>query len=323
MLFSHVRADGRALFHYPHQAHSVRVTGSFSGWSAEGHALDRTAYGFVGEVGPVPHGDVEYKLIVDGRWVADPQNLSRRPDGFGGEKSVIHRGGGQGSVHHLDLHSAALGDKRGYVVYLPPGHAEGRRSPVLYLLHGALDWERTWVDKGDLTGAMDHLRHEGSVGEMIVVMPRDNGELFHGDGRYVDYLTRDLVGHIDHEFPTLADARHRAIDGLSTGGFTSIVLGAWRTPLFRSVGSMSGCHDHRSFEAIRDHAHLMRGVGQRYRISWGNGEPHLGTCRAVAEDLARAGVHAEQSEGHGGHDWPLWRGALAGHLRFHWNNIRP
>jgi enterochelin esterase-like enzyme len=316
-LFSQVRDDGRLDLFYPGRDHgSVEVTGSFSGWRTPGLPLRRGAHGWYGEVGPVPAGDVEYKFIVDGRWVADPVNLARR-----GENSLLHHGPARGSIQHLRFHSPAIEQERGYVVYLPSAGA-GRRFPVLYLLHGALDWEQTWIEKGALATTMDRARAEGAVGDMIVVMPSDNGDLFRGDGRFGDYLARDVVGHVDYEFPTLADARHRALDGLSTGGFTSVVVGASRHRTWRSVGSMSGCHDERTFETIRAHSGGMRDAGQRYRITCGRDEPHGEDSRAVVHELQRVGVVAEHAEGPGGHDWPTWRDALWGHLCFHWGNIR-
>jgi enterochelin esterase-like enzyme len=319
LLFSHVREDGSAAFHYPFQdARSVHVTGSFSDWQTPGYPLRRVEHGFYGEVPSVPMGDLEYKLIVDGRWIVDPQNLDRR-----GENSLLHRGHDRGSIHHLKFHSPALDEERDYAIYLPPGHAmSSRRFPVLYLLHGALDWEKTWIERGDLQGTMDRLRHEGAIGEMIVVMPRDNGDLYRGDHRFVDYLSRDLVGHVDYEFRTLADQRHRAIDGLSTGGFTSTILGAFRHFIYRSVGSMSGSHDPRSLEAVESHVGVMREHGQRYRVSRGYEEPGAEICRQVSRALSAGGVSVEHVEAPGDHDWHLWRSALPGHLCFHWQNVK-
>lgn len=325
MLYSHVREDGTATFFYPHLDHrSVHVSGSFSGWQSPGHPLHRTEHGWVGEVSAIPMGDVEYKFVVDGRWLPDPRNLVRRPDGFGGESSLLHRGDRRGSVHHLRFHSPALGEERDYVLYLPPGYgAVSRRFPVLYLLHGALDWERTWVEKGDLAQTMDRMRAEGAIGDLIVVMPRESGGLLNGDDRVADLLARDLVGHIDYELRTLSDGRHRALDGLSTGGFTSIVLGAARHHVWRSIGSMSGSLDGRAFDAVRAHAGAMRQSGQRYLISCGSEEPGVEMCRALARELGRHGVGAEHAEVSGIHDWPTWRAALPEHLRFHWENVKP
>jgi enterochelin esterase family protein len=334
LLYSHVREDGIAELHYPgHGPRSVHATGSFCGWQTPGVQLRASEHGFHGEVGPVPFGDVEYKFIVDGQWVNDPVNLTRRENAGGGgagENSLLHRshanenerGFARGALHHLRFHSPALQEVRGYVVYLPPGYASAsRRFPTLYLLHGALDWEKTWLDKGDLAATLDRLRAEGAIGDLIVVMPRDNGDLFRGDQRAADYLARDVVGHVDFEFRTLAEPRRRALDGLSTGGFTSIVLGASRPDVFGSIGSMSGCHDRRTFELVHARAAAMRAASQRYRVFCGTAEPHLDTCRAVAEAIDRAGVSTEYAELMGTHDWPLWKSALADHVRFHWANL--
>ncbi|MBL8715517.1 MAG: hypothetical protein JNL79_05950 [Myxococcales bacterium] len=216
----------------------------------------------------------------------------------------------KGTLLHRDFHSPALGERRGYVVYLPAGHVAGRRFSTLYLLHGALDWERTWVEKGDLCDAV-----ERSGRELIVVMPAENGALLRGDTRVADYLARDLVGHVDFEYPTLADRRHRALDGLSTGGFTSLVVGAWRPNVFASIGSMSGSHDARSFEAVRACAGDMR--DQRYLVSYGHGEPNVDTVRALHRVLGEHGVESALADAPGGHDWPLWRAILPAHLAFH------
>ncbi|MBI2395573.1 MAG: hypothetical protein HYV09_38765 [Deltaproteobacteria bacterium] len=314
MQFSHVRADGTArLFVHAPNAHDVRVTGSFLGWQTPGRPMLRTHEGWFFEH-PVGHGEHEYKFVIDGRWTPDPVNLLRA----GGDNSVLTSA--RGSVHHLEFHSPALGERRGYVVYLPPGHTSGKRFPTLYLLHGVLDWERTWLEKGAIADALDRLRDDGSIGEMIVVMPYENGGFFRADGRVADYLARDVVGHVDFEFPTLADARHRALDGLSTGGFTSTLVAASRPEVFRSIGSMSGSHDARSFDAIAACAPAMR--EQRHLVSAGHGEPHLDTCRAVHHTLGAHGVESAWIDAPGDHDWPLWRALLPRHLSFHWSNLR-
>lgn len=314
MQFSHVRADGTArLYVRAPSAREVHVTGSFVGWQTPGRPMHRSSDGWVLEH-PVGQGDHQYKFVIDGRWTPDPVNLLRA----NGDNSVLSSS--RGAVHHLEFDSPALGERRGYVVYLPPGHTSGRRFPTLYLLHGVLDWERTWVEKGAIGDTLDRLRREGSIGEMIVVMPYENGGLHRSDDRVADYLARDVVGHVDFEFPTLADARHRALDGLSTGGFTSTLLAAWRPETFRSIGSMSGSHDRRSFEAILACAPRMR--EQRHLVSAGHGEPHLETCRAIHRALAAQGVDSTWTDAPGDHDWPLWRALLARHLSFHWSNVR-
>jgi enterochelin esterase-like enzyme len=185
------------------------------------------------------------------------------------------------------------------------------------LLHGALDWERTWLDKGALRECVRQQTSAGSASDLIVVMPRESGGLHRGDARVTDFLARDLVGHVDAEFRTLAAPRHRAIDGLSTGGFASVVVGLARPEVFGALGSMSGSYDARAFDALRRFAPSARQHGQRLLLSCGLGEPHLAACRALYEEAVGLGLEAEWAQAPGTHDWPVWRELLGPHLRFH------
>lgn len=321
MSYPRAYEDGSVSFFFPEEHHrSVSVTGNFCGWRTPGIPLQRAPGGWSTTVASVPPGDVVYKFIVDGRWVTDPINLTRE-NAHEDSNSLLGRGQ-RGTVLHRRIHAASLGESRAYTVYLPPSHGHtARRFPVLYLLHGALDWERTWLDKGELVATLERMFREGTLGELIVVMPFENGNLHRGDTRVADYLASDLVGHIDHEYATQATPESRALDGLSTGGFTSLVVGAWRPSVFRSIGSMSGSHDDRSHSAIRACAPQMREARQRFFVSGGQHEPHLDACRGVATALASAGLDPSWHDAPGGHDWSLWRGLLAAHLVHHTRHI--
>jgi mono/diheme cytochrome c family protein len=71
---------------------SVLVSGSFNGWAstAAAGAWPMTRYGTTFVLArPLEDGRHQYKFIVDGRWVVDPSNPRRTPDGFGGDNSVL------------------------------------------------------------------------------------------------------------------------------------------------------------------------------------------------------------------------------------------
>lgn len=66
--------EGGIRFTYPDaRAQAVFLAGSFNNWSATGTAMtaDGGVWSAVVELGP---GDYEYKFVVDGQWVADPEN---------------------------------------------------------------------------------------------------------------------------------------------------------------------------------------------------------------------------------------------------------
>jgi len=159
-----------------------------------------------------------------------------------------------GEVLRRSFRSHSLGVSKDYVVYLPPGYRKStRRYPTIYMLHGLGGSEGNWTELFELDRTADRLGLEA-----IVVMPDGDDSFYanaassysyaaclHGKGtfstdtptshycvkkpRYEDYVTNDLVHHIDRRFRTLADRRFRAIGGLSMGGYGALYL-AFRHP---------------------------------------------------------------------------------------------
>jgi len=70
-------------------AKEVRVTGAFTQWSFDGVPLERDADGTWSAVVPVPEGHHEYRFIVDGVWVKDPDNQNSTMNEFGQENSLV------------------------------------------------------------------------------------------------------------------------------------------------------------------------------------------------------------------------------------------
>jgi len=72
----------------PH-ATDVRITGEFTGWSYEGVPMQRSEDGTWSTVVQVPPGAFEYRFILDGVWVKDPNNLDSVTNEYGQENSVV------------------------------------------------------------------------------------------------------------------------------------------------------------------------------------------------------------------------------------------
>jgi|SRR6185295_6287987 len=71
------------------QAKDVRVTGDFTGWTAEGVPLRRGSDGRWGVVLRLLPGEYEYRLLVDGVWTDHPAAPKRIPNSFGGTNCVL------------------------------------------------------------------------------------------------------------------------------------------------------------------------------------------------------------------------------------------
>lgn len=276
-------------------------------WAANGGRgeMTRNADGVWTYTTPVlPSEMYTYRIDVDGVVNLDPLNPFTRRD-VGNVYSVFYIGGGCGDyyqvhdVPHGDVvttwyHSDSAGADRRLSVYLPPCYGkEDRKYPVLYLLHGSGGDETAWLDLGHVARIMDNLIARGEAEPMIVVMPNGNfskqaapGEtpenlVFrpvmtnmltdYKNGAYEMAFT-EIIGFIDNKYSTIPDRQHRAIAGLSMGGFHSLYIAlnypGWfdYVGLF-SAGLMTDLNTDR--EAYRDEdAKLARLSELGYKLFW-------------------------------------------------------
>jgi diacylglycerol O-acyltransferase/trehalose O-mycolyltransferase len=129
-------------------------------------------------------------------------------------------------------------------IVLPPHYsAHGPGYPVLYLLHGAGDTYKSWVDNTDLVQFTKKYR-------VIVVMPdggHDSNAGWYSDWKdgsrnWESFHIDVLIPWIDSHFDTLGNG-YRAIAGLSMGGFGAMSYAARHPGLFTAAGSFSGAVD--------------------------------------------------------------------------------
>lgn len=318
-------------------------------WAANGGRgeMTRNADGVWTYTTPVlPSEMYTYRLDVDGVVNLDPLNPFTRRD-VGNVYSVFYIGGGCGDyyqvhdVPHGDVvttwyHSDSAGADRRLSVYLPPCYGkEGRKYPVLYLLHGSGGDETAWLDLGHVARIMDNLIARGEAEPMIVVMPNGNfskqaapGETpenlafrpvmtnmltDYKNGAYEMAFT-EIIGFIDNKYSTIPDRQHRAIAGLSMGGFHSLYIAlnypGWfdYVGLF-SAGLMTDLNTDR--EAYRDEdAKLARLSELGYKLFWigiGKDDFLYETNTDFRKRLDSMGFDYIYHESERGHIWANWR----------------
>lgn len=143
-----------------------------------------------------------------------------------------------------DFQSRALSGAMAYSIYLPParGAASTRRYPVVYLLHGAGDSERSYPEAGRVEATMDALIARGDIAPMIVVMP-DGKRSWYVDsaeiGPYETAIVRDLIRHVEMAYPAARRGSARFITGHSMGGFGALRLAFKYPETFGAVAAMS------------------------------------------------------------------------------------
>jgi S-formylglutathione hydrolase FrmB len=157
-------------------------------------------------------------------------------------------------VHGVSLEKTATGESadRNVTVYLPPGYAAApdKRYPVVYLLHGIADSDKTWMqDPGEwsnIKSVMDKGIAENKFGEMIIVIPDEKTKWFgsfyvnsSATGNWEDFTVKELVSFIDGKYRTLARVASRGIAGHSMGGYGAITLGMKHPDIYSVVYGMN------------------------------------------------------------------------------------
>jgi enterochelin esterase-like enzyme len=229
--------------------------------------------------GPLDEGFHYYHLDIDGGTFNDPGTLnffgSRRWESgieipahdadFYALKDVPH-----GHVQQVLFASPSTGTQRRAFVYTPPGYEAdpGVRYPVLYLQHGWGEDETAWANQGRANLIMDNLIAAGAARPFIIVMTygmtndTQIGGLARFDvGPFETVLLRELVPYVDSHFRTLADRDHRALAGLSMGGFETKLITTRNPDTFSHIGLFSGGtfsrEDVEGTPGLRDNAKLF------------------------------------------------------------------
>jgi hypothetical protein len=231
--------------------------------------------------GPLDEGFHYYHLTVDGGTFNDPGTLNfygstRWESGieipahdadFYALKDVPH-----GQVSQILFPSPSTGTQRRAYVYTPPAYGDHaqERYPVLYLQHGWGEDETAWANQGHANLIMDNLIAAGKARPFIIVMtygmtndvrPGSPGGLSSFDIKpFQTVLLDELIPYVDSHFRTLKDQPHRAMAGLSMGGFETKLIAPKHLDTFAYIGLLSGgtvsLDDVKSFPGYREKVKL-------------------------------------------------------------------
>lgn len=289
--------------------------------------------------GPLDEGFHYYHLTVDGGTFNDPGTLNfygstRWESGieipahdadFYALKNVPH-----GNVSQVLFPSPSTQTQRRAFVYTPPGYDKNQseRYPVLYLQHGWGEDETAWTNQGHANLIMDNLIAAGKTRPFIIVMtygmtndikPGAPGGLAAFDIKpFQTVLIDELIPYIDSHFRTLADRDHRAMAGLSMGGFETKTITFKNLDTFAYIGLFSGgtvsLDDVNNTPRYRDKVKLtFVSFGSR-ELEGGRGGPPGGPRvdpRANAAALKAAGIRsAFYVSPNTAHEFLTWRRSL-------------
>ena len=156
----------------------------------------------------------------------------------------------QSRVETKVIHSKVLDADREYSVFLPKNYDNhtDKKYPVLYLLHGMMEVNRNWYDRGHVKDVMDQLVASGEACEMIIVTPNAGGNIHEGywngyfdmpGWKYETFFFTEFLPYIEATYRVIGDKQKRAVAGLSMGGGGATAYGQKHSDMFCAVYAMS------------------------------------------------------------------------------------
>ena len=286
-----------------------------------------------------------YWYTVDGVKTNDPMNVFKVRDvantmdyfliGESSSNPYIVGDVPHGSVSRVWYPSKLAGFSRRMTVYTPAGYENGKQKyPVLYLLHGMGGDEEAWIATGRAAEILDNLIASGKAVPMIVVMPNGNISQQAAPGEAPELpkqpsfnLPKTMEGSFEEAFPeikefieghyrTINDKSHRAIAGLSMGGFHSQVISANHPDWFKYVGLFSAAivDGQRQKSNLKMYGHfddkLKKQFADKNLYYWmgiGRTDFLYDMNKTYREGLDKMGCKYIYMETDGGHIWRNWR----------------
>ena len=195
----------------------------------------------------------------------------------------------------------ASGSERIFAILLPQSYDTSQtRYPVVYLFHG---------------GGQDHTAFMARTAfapmarkhEFIVVMPAADRSYSalgpEAQGRYYDYVARELVDYVDSHYRTIPTREQRAIGGLSMGGRIATMTALTHADRFGAVGAFSPALRPDAEKAVQD----VPATAPFLYISCGTADSLLAINREFVGWLMQRNLPHEYREAPGvGHTWALW-----------------
>jgi enterochelin esterase family protein len=230
-----------------------------------------------------------------------------------------------GKVEPVNYKNYAGADKRMHI-YLPPGYDknETTRYSVLYLNHGGGDddskWSNTETNGGHAHTILDNLIADGKARPMIVVMPSTRGiaaanppPVDADDACTQEYL-KDIIPYVDTHYRTKPNREHRALAGLSMGGFVVMHTGLPHLDIFSELYVYSSGHFPDVLSKFEERfADLLKDpeTNNKFRVPFymaqGETDIALRNGQGNMAIINKYGLRNFWVLSTGGHEWANWR----------------
>lgn len=300
-------------------------------------AQTRMSYRLAPDVPDIPGTARERRMALLATAAADPLNRapwpSEAPDAFSQDSTVelpgapeqpglAPKGAPRGALTAHRISSPRLGNTRTVTIYTPAGFNPKDPRNILLILFDA----QAYLTKVPTPAILDTLIAEGRLPPVIAVFvseidPPTRARELPGNPAFADVMAEEVLPLVRRTTGAEVGAGRTILAGSSFGGLAAATIALRHPAQFGNAIALSG-----SFWFPQDHpdAHVASRVADmpraavRFHLAAGlfetahaGTEGILDTSRRLRDVLQRKGYDVSYREYAGGHDYLVWRGALA------------
>jgi enterochelin esterase-like enzyme len=327
-----VEDETTAIFLVHGRYKQVRIAGDFNGWQPDDTLIriKGTHLWFKRMTFP-PTARLDYKIVVDGKWIEDPLNPSTIRGGFGDNNELVmpgydppieladHPSVPLGTVESMVIPSTVSGRSRRIAVYLPPEYTlTDQPYPVIYV-HDGIEF----ITIASMHRVLDYLIHRELIRPMVAVFvePIDRMKEYWDNESFVDSFAKIIVPFIRARVNVSHKSADNGVMGASLGGLMALKMAYHHSEIW---GNAAGLSSAIQIEESAFTKSMLEGERKNLRIYLDCGtfermkseRDFFEMNKSFANALAVKGYPVMWKEHHEGHSWGNWRANVSNVLKF-------
>jgi len=320
--------DTIANFIYRGSGSNVYLSGDFNGWSSTADKLNRvygTNFFFISKIFE-RDARLDYKFIVDGNWILDPNNPKTCPGGFGPNSELampdyiqpveikFYPDIPHGTLRDTTFYSSILNNSRTIRVYLPPNYESTTDSFPIILMHDGLEY----ISLASMHNVLDYLIAHNKIDPVIGVFvpPVNRTPEYAGNqiNSFKNFIVQELLPYIRSRYKIKSGPENCAVAGASNGGNISLYLALNHPEIFGNVAAQSSNVISSISEGFQNNPKLNLKVYLdigKYDIALLI--PLVRNLKSILQSKGYELIYREYNEGH---SWGNWRAHIDDYLTF-------
>jgi enterochelin esterase family protein len=320
--------DTIANFIYRGSGSNVYLSGDFNGWSSSADKLNRvygTNFFFISRIFE-RDARLDYKFIVDGNWILDPNNPKTCPGGFGPNSELampdyiqpveikFYPDIPHGTLRDTTFYSSILNNSRTIRVYLPPNYESTTDSFPMILMHDGLEY----ISLASMHNVLDYLIAHNKIDPVIGVFvpPVNRTPEYAGNqiNSFKNFIVQELLPYIRSRYKIKSGPENCAVAGASNGGNISLYLALNHPEIFGNVAAQSS----NVISSISDGFQNNPKLNLKVYLDIGKYDialliPLVRNLKSILQSKGYELIYREYNEGH---SWGNWRAHIDDYLTF-------